>query len=323
MQTIQDNSRLSFFPEIEPFKTGFLQVTECHRLYYEEAGNPEGQAVIVVHGGPGGGINPKQRRYFDPDHYRIISLDQRGAGQSLPYAELSENTTWDLVDDMEFLREHCQVSQWQVFGGSWGTTLALAYAISHSERVSSLILRGIFLGRPRDIHWLYQEGASNIFPEAHQVFREHIPPAEQHNLIEAYYQRLTSEHEGIRVPAAQIWSIWEAAISKLIPDAAIIEAFENPDFAVAFARIECHYFVHNCFFKTHNYLLEQAHHLHKIPGKIVHGRYDIVCAAENAWSLHQAWPQAQLVMVPDAGHSGSEPGTLAALIEATEAFKIK
>lgn len=321
MQAITLNDRYTFFPEIEPYETGFLRVSAQHEIYYEAAGNPQGQPVLVLHGGPGGGIIPRMRQTFDPEHYRILLFDQRGAGKSRPHAGLEANTTWDLVADIEALRQHWGVEQWLIFGGSWGSTLALAYAVTHPERVQGLILRGIFLGRPQDIHWLYQYGASELFPEAFEGFKAPVTPEQRHNLVEAYYPLLTSADMQVRIRAAQAWSVWEAAISKLIPDPQLMEDFDEPEFALAFARIECHYFAHNCFFQTHNYLLEQAHRLKGIPGVIVHGRYDVVCKAENAWSLHQAWPESELIMVPDAGHSGSEPGTLHALIDATERFK--
>lgn len=315
------DGRYLLFPEIQARVSGFLEVGDGHRLYYEESGNPQGQPVVFLHGGPGGGVNEKYRRFFDPDHYRIILFDQRGAGKSTPHAGLEANTTWHLVADIEKLREHCGVESWQVFGGSWGSTLALAYAITHPEQVTSLVLRGIFLCRPWEIQWLYQQGASRLYPDAFDNYLAVIPENERHDLVKAYYQRLTSEDPSIRLQAAKAWSVWEAATSKLIPDTALMDQFEEDDFALAFARIECHYFSHDSFFKTDNWLLEQVAKIQQIPGRIVHGRYDIVCPVQNAWELHKLWPKSQLTIVPDAGHSAMEPGILHALIEATEAFK--
>lgn len=321
MTPVVEQGRFGLFPEIEAYHTGFLEVGDGHRLYYEEAGNPQGQPVVFIHGGPGGNILPRYRRFFDPDFYRIILFDQRGSGQSLPHAELAGNTTWELVADMEKLRIDRGISRWQLFGGSWGTTLALAYAITHPQRVSGLILRGIFLCRPWEIGWLYQQGASRVFPDAFDGFAAVIPPDERHDMVGAYYRRLTHADAGIRLTAAKAWSTWEAAISKLIPDAQLIEAFEEDAFALAFARIECHYFIHKGFFATDNWLLENLAAVRHLPVRIIHGRYDVVCPVENAWELHKLWPGSQLTITPDAGHSAMEPGTLHALIDATEAFK--
>lgn len=316
----------SFFPALEAYHTGFLPVSDVHTLYYEESGNPNGIPVVFIHGGPGGGVLPQHRRFFDPEAYRIILFDQRGAGQSTPHACLEDNTTQHLVADMEQLRQHLGIDQWLLFGGSWGSTLALAYALDFPERVSGLILRGIFMGRPWEIEWLYQQGASRIFPDTYAPYRDFIPPEEQHDLVTAYYHRLTGDDKAQQIEAAKRWSVWEASISKLIPDAEIVEEFEDPHFALAFARIECHYFYHKTFFETDNALLDRARAMQQtfatIPTWIVHGRYDVVCAAQNAWELAEAWPHAELTLVPDAGHGGSEPGTLDTLIRATERFKI-
>lgn len=310
-----------FFPPIEPRQTLRLKVGGPHELYVEEVGNPKGQPVVFLHGGPGGGISPDHRRYFDPDHYRIILFDQRGAGQSTPIADLTDNTTWDLVSDIEKIREHFGISKWHVFGGSWGSTLALSYAIKHPERVSALLLRGIFLCRPSEIEWFYQEGASHIFPDVWEKYEAVIPPDERKDFVSAYYKRLTSEDRAVRLQAAKAWSQWEAATSRLYYDSKAVEEFEDPDYALSFARIECHYFMNNAFFETNNWLLENVHRIRKIPGWIVQGRYDVVCPARSAWDLHKAWPEAKFTIIADAGHAASEPGIRSALIEATEAAK--
>jgi len=318
---LNNTQRYELFPPIEARLSGYLDVGDGHSLYYEEAGNPQGQPVLFLHGGPGGGVNPTYRRFFDPDHYRIILFDQRGAGKSTPHAGLEANTTWDLVADIERLRQHCGVDKWLVFGGSWGSTLALAYAETRPKRVTGLILRGIFLCRPWEIQWLYQVGASRLYPDAFDKYLAVIPEDERHDLVSAYYQRLTSEDPAVRLQAAKAWSSWEAATSKLIPDANLVAIFEEDLFALAFARIECHYFSHNSFFDSDNWLLENVSAIQDIPGMIVHGRYDVVCPVQNAWELHKLWPKAELKIVPDAGHSALEPGILHALVAATEAFK--
>lgn len=310
-----------FYPPIEPRQTLRLKVDEIHELYVEEVGNPKGQPVVFLHGGPGGGISPDHRRYFDPEHYRIILFDQRGAGESTPSASLEKNTTWDLVADIEKVREHFGIKTWHVFGGSWGSTLALAYAIRHPERVSALILRGIFLCRPSEIRWFYQEGASHIFPDAWDPYFEHIPAEERGDFVKAYYKRLTHPDEKIRLAAAKTWSKWEAATSRLYVDPKSIEEFDDPTYALAFARIECHYFIHNAFFETDNWILENVSRLRKIPGWIVQGRYDVVCPVRSAWDLHKLWPESRLKIIPDAGHAAAEPGIRSALIEATDAAK--
>ncbi len=316
------NQTRQFFPEIEAFQTGRLKVSSLHEIYYEQAGNPKGRPVVFLHGGPGGGINSDHRRFFDPSHYHIILFDQRGCGQSTPHAELEGNTTWDLVDDIEKLREHLGIKNWLVFGGSWGSTLALAYAIAHAEKVCALILRGIFLCRPSELKWFYQEGASQIFPDYWARYHDFIPKEERANFIQAYYRRLTSVDADMRLQSARIWSQWESATSYLLIKPEAIEDFEDPHKALAFARIECHYFINNAFFKTDNYLLENAAKLKNIPGYIVQGRYDMVCPAQSAWELHQAWPGSKLHITPEAGHAAGEPGNRAALITATEACKI-
>ena len=310
----------TFYPPIEPFDTGRLPVSPVHTIYYEQCGNPEGLPVVFLHGGPGGGVVPDYRRFFDPAAYRIILFDQRGSGNSKPHASLEENTTWHLVSDIERLREHLGIESWLVFGGSWGSTLALAYAQTHPEKVRALVLRGIFLCRPKEIRWFYQEGASAIFPDVWEEYLKVIPEAERDDMVSAYHRRLTSEDEAVRLEAARAWSIWEGSTSKLYPDENFIAEFGEDEFALAFARIECHYFMHNAFFDTENYLIEQVGKIRHIPAVIVQGRYDVVCPLMSAWELHRAWPEADLRIIPDAGHSALEPGTLSALVEATDRF---
>jgi proline iminopeptidase len=310
-----------FYPEIQPYETGRLQVTNLHNIYYEQVGNPNGAPIVFLHGGPGGGLDKDHRRYFDPQHYRIILFDQRGCGQSTPFAELRENTTWDLVNDIETLRKKLNIEKWIVFGGSWGSTLALAYAVTHPEKVKALVLRGIFLCRPSEIKWFYQEGASHIFPDYWDKYFHYIPAEERSDFVKAYYKRLTSENEDTRLEAARIWSQWESATSYLKVKEEAIASYFDAQKALPFARIECHYFINNAFFKTDNYLLEQVERIKNIPGVIVQGRYDVVCPARSAWDLHKAWPISKLVIVPDAGHAASEPGIRNELILATDSFK--
>lgn len=307
-----------YYPAIEPFNKGFLKVSELHNIYYEEVGNPKGKPVVFLHGGPGGGVSPDHRRYFDPAVYRIVLFDQRGAGQSTPCAELRENTTWDLVADTEKIRELLKIDKWVVFGGSWGSTLALAYAITHPSKVTALILRGIFLCRPSEIKWFYQEGASQIFPDVWDEYLKVIPENERHDLVAAYHKRLTHEDRDVRLQAAKAWSKWEAATSRLYMDATAVDEFEDPDFALSFARIECHYFTNNAFFKTNNWLIENIEKIRHIPGFIVQGRYDVVCPARSAWDLHKAWPEAKFEIIADSGHAASEPGTRSALVRAAD-----
>ena len=308
------------YPPIEPHRKEYLQVSDLHTLYIEESGNPDGKPMIFLHGGPGGGTMPLYRQFFDPQRWRIILFDQRGCGKSRPYAELTENTTWHLVADIEKIREHFGIDAWVVFGGSWGSTLALAYAQAHPERCKGLILRGIFTLRAEEIRWFYQSGASYIFPDAWETYLAPIPPEEHHDLLSAYYRRLTNPDKAIRLEAARAWAVWEASTSKLIPDRALVEKFGKESFAMAFARIECHYFVNNGFFDSPNQLIANADHLRSIPGFIVQGRYDVVCPMKTAWELHQAWPEAELVVVPNAGHSATEPGIIDALITASNRF---
>jgi proline iminopeptidase len=310
----------TLYPEIEPFETGRLKVSSIHELYYEQVGNPTGKPAVFLHGGPGGGISPDYRRYFDPEIYRVVLFDQRGSGKSTPHASLEDNTTWHLVADIERLRGHLNIRHWQVFGGSWGSTLALAYAETHPDRVRELLLRGIFLCRKKEIRWFYQEGASAIFPDVWEEYLKVIPENERADLVSAYYRRLTSEDEALRVEAARAWSIWEGSTSKLLFDPSSIEKFADPEFALAFARIECHYFMNNAFFDSDNYLIERVGRIRAIPSVIVQGRYDVVCPMMSAWELHRAWPEAELQIIPDAGHSISEPGIIDALVNATDRF---
>lgn len=306
------------YPEIEPYSTGFLKVSELHTLYFQEAGNPKGKPVVFLHGGPGGGIISNYRRYFNPEKWRIILFDQRGCGQSKPFAELKENTTWDLVSDIEKLRNHLSIARWSVFGGSWGSTLALAYAIKHPDSVAELFLRGIFLLRKKEIDWFYQEGCSKIYPDAWEEYVKPIPEIERKDFVAAYYKRLTSEDINVRKAAAKAWSIWEGSTSKLIPDSDVVARFGEDEFADAFARIECHYFTNKGFFTEDNFLLNNVEKIRHIPTVIVQGRYDVVCPAESAWDLHRAFPEAEFYMIPDAGHSLSEKGITDALIRATD-----
>jgi len=313
----------TLYDEIKPYDSGHIRVSPVHELYYEQSGTPNGKPVVFLHGGPGAGLVPDYRRFFDPNAYRVILFEQRGAGRSRPHASLNDNTTWDLVEDIEKIRAQFGVEQWLVFGGSWGSTLALAYAETHPERVTGLVLRGIFLCRPKEIRWFYEDsqGASAIFPDVWEQYVGLIPEAERSDMIGAYYRRLTSDDESVRHKAAQAWSIWEASALKLLPDQSLIEEFSQPEMAIALARIECHYFINNCFFETENYLIENVERIRHIPGVIVHGRYDIVCPFMNAWDLHRAWPEATLNVIPNAGHAATETGIADALIRATDSFR--
>jgi len=313
----------NLYPPIEPYDQGMLAVSPVHTLYYEQSGNPQGLPVLFLHGGPGGGTVPEYRCFFDPAAYRIVLFDQRGAGRSTPHASLEENTTWHLVADIEELRRHLKIESWVVFGGSWGSTLALAYAQTHPEKVRALVLRGIFLCRQKEIQWFYQEGASAIFPDVWEEYVRVIPEAERGDMLSAYHRRLTSEEEAVRLEAARAWSVWEGSTSKLFPDQGLIDHFAEPHLALALARIECHYFMHQAFFNTDNYLIENAGRIRRIPAVIVQGRYDVVCPMMSAWELHRAWPEADLRVIPDAGHSALEPGNTSALVEATDNFRDK
>ncbi len=312
----------SLYPQIEPYDSGMLPVSRLHTLYYEQSGNPDGKPVVFLHGGPGGGCNAECRRFFDPGSYRIVLFDQRGCGRSTPHAELAENTTWHLVADIEKLREHLGIDRWQVFGGSWGSTLALAYAQTHPQRVCELVLRGIFMLRRSELEWFYQEGANALYPDAWETYRDAIPEVERGDMMSAYYRRLTSPDPDVRLAAARAWSVWEARTSFLLPNHDYIETAGQDAFATAFARIECHYFVHGGFFEHDGQLLTHAARLKHIPAVIVQGRYDVVCPMRSAWDLHRAWPEADLRIVQDAGHSSFEPGILHELVEATDRFRM-
>jgi proline iminopeptidase len=309
--------RFGLYPPIEPFRRDRLAVSGGHDLYFEESGNPAGKPVLIVHGGPGGGSNPTMRRYHDPSRYRIIMLDQRGCGRSTPHACLTENSTWHLVDDMEALRLRLGVERWQLVGGSWGSTLSLAYAQQHPNRVSELVLRGVFLLRLTELLWFYQDGASWLFPDAYEAFAAPIPPSERADMIEAYYRRLTHPDPRVQLAAARAWSIWEGSTLGLHQDTERIRHFSADAYALAFARIECHYFVNRGFFRQDGELLAGVDRIRHIPCVIVHGRYDVVTPMRSAFDLKQVWPEADLKIVPDAGHAMTEPGIIHELVLAT------
>lgn len=309
----------TLYPPINPYVTHHFDVDAPHRLYVEECGNPNGIPVVFLHGGPGSGCEPYHRSFFDPERYRIVLFDQRGCGRSSPHAELEGNTTQALVSDMELIRNRLDIDKWVVFGGSWGSTLGLVYAETHPERVLGLILRGIFLCRPQEIHWFYQEGASRLFPDYWQDYLKPIPEAERNMLVPAFYKRLTSDNEVERMAAAKAWSIWEGRCATLLPSKTVTDHFGDPFTALSLARIECHYFMNNSFLSD-NQILNDADKLRDIPGIIVHGRYDVVCPIENAWQLQQRWPSSELQIIADSGHSASEPNTTAALVKATDAM---
>ncbi len=307
------------FAPLEPYATRVLRVQAPHEIYVEECGNPDGLPVVFVHGGPGGGCTTDNRRFFDPARYRIVLLDQRGCGRSRPHAELEHNTTQALVTDMERIRETLGIERWLVFGGSWGSTLALVYAETHPQRVLGLIIRGIFLVMPEELRWFYQDGIQHLFPDHFEEFTAQIPPAERGDLMRAYYTRLISADMTVRRRAAEAWSLFEARCSTLLPSESVVDHFSEPDVAMAIARIECHYFVNDCFLAP-DQIIRDAPHIRSIPGVIVQGRYDVVCPAAAAWRLHKSWPEARFQLIADAGHASSEPGICSALVEATDAF---
>ncbi len=319
----EERARRSLYPRIEPRRAGRLKVSQLHELYWEECGHPEGIPVVALHGGPGGGSSPEMRRFFDPRRFRIILFDQRGCGRSTPHSELRENTTWDLVADIEALRSHLSIRRWLVFGGSWGSTLALAYAAMHRRQTLGLLLRGIFLLKDSEIRWFYQEGASNLFPDAFDRYVAPIPPAERHDLVKAFYKRLTGKNATARAEAAAAWARWEGETLSIQGPKQRPPRFDEPDFLDAFARIECHYFHNKGFFESDGWLLEAAAKFGDLPGVIVHGRYDVVTPLSSAWSLHKAWPKSQLRIVPDAGHSSLEPGIVSELVKASDWFAEK
>jgi proline iminopeptidase len=311
------------YPAIKPYNSGFLRVSDVHQIYFEESGNPKGKPAVFLHGGPGGGTDAKMRRFFDPKRYRIVLFDQRGSGKSKPHASLEENTTWDLVADTEKVREHLGIDKWLVFGGSWGSTLALAYAETHPDRVTELVLRGIFLLRRSELEWFYQnpQGAASIYPDLWEGYVEEIPEAERGDMMAAYYKRLTSPEPEVLRRAATAWSVWEGATSYLRLKTEYVTKFkEDAAFAAAFARIECHYFVNKGFLKSDNQLIEEVGRIRHIPAVIVQGRYDMVCPMRSAWDLHKAWPEAQLRIVGESGHSAFEPGITSELVTATDQF---
>jgi len=307
----------TLYPPIEPYASGWLDVGDGHRVYWETCGNPRGLPVVFLHGGPGSGSSPNHRRLFDPAAYRIVLFDQRGAGRSTPHASLEANTTWHLVADMERLREQLDIERWLVFGGSWGSALALAYAERHPERASALIVRGVFTLRRLELEWYYKAGASLLFPDTWQGFLAPIPVAERDDLIAAYRKRLTHPDRAVQLEAAKAWSVWEGQTIHLVPDPELAKSFAADDFALAFARIENHYFVHGGFF-SEGQLIREAGRLREVPGVIVQGRYDVATPAVSAWELHHAWPGSRLIIVPDAGHAYDEPGILHHLIEETD-----
>ena len=307
---------LTFYPQISAQREFFLPVTDQHQLWVAEYGNKNGLPVVFLHGGPGSGCEHYHARFFDPERYRIILFDQRGAGRSTPHASLEANTTQDLIADIERLRDHLSIDQWVVFGGSWGSTLALAYAQEHVQRVMGLVLRGIFLCRVQDIQWFYQYGASAIYPDYWQDYIAVIPLEERADMVAAFYRRLTDDNESIRLEAARAWSLWEGRTSTLRPKKAVTDHFGDQQVALSLARIECHYFVHDSFLQP-DQLLKNAHRLAEVPGYIVHGRYDVVCPIEQAYALHTAWPQAQFKIAASSGHSATEPEIVDALINAT------
>ncbi len=308
------------YPAIEPYDTQRLGVPGGHGIYYEQCGNPDGKPVLFVHGGPGGGCTEDDRRFFDPDVWRIVLFDQRGAGRSTPHAGLDENTTAHLIDDMEALRETLGIQRWMLFGGSWGSTLSLAYAEAHPTRVTAMVLRGIFLLRRMELDWYTRLGTPRVFAEAARRFHGLIPPEEREDLVAAYHRRVMGDDPGVRREALEAWARWEAETSSLHPDPERVEKYAKAEFAEAFAGIELHYFIHGGFFERDGQLLEDAGRLAGIPGVIVHGRYDMVCPLQNAIDLHERWPEATLEIVPDAGHASDEPGILDALIRATDRF---
>jgi proline iminopeptidase len=306
----------TFYPEIKPYQRHIIAVEAPHELYVDESGNPDGIPVLFVHGGPGAGCGKYDRRFFDPQVYRIVLFDQRGSGRSRPHAELQTNSTQKLVEDMEFIRKTLEIDKWVLFGGSWGSTLSLVYAETYPERVMGLILRGIFLCRPTDINWFYQAGASRLFPDYWDDFVAPIPEEERSDLINAYYRHLTSDNQIQQMTAAKAWSLWEGRTATLRPNQDVVDSFTEPHRALSLARIEAHYFVNNSFLEE-NQILRDAHKLADIPGVIVHGRYDVICPLDNAYLLHKAWPGSELNIIRDAGHASRELGIVDALIRAT------
>lgn len=315
---VTDSARRGLFPEIEPFASGWMPTGSVHEIYYEECGAPNGKPALVLHGGPGGAVNAGMRRYFDPAKWRTVLFDQRGCGKSRPNAVLEDNTTWTLIEDIERLRERCGIEKWTVFGGSWGSTLSMAYAITHPERVEALVLRGIFLLTKPELSWFYQDGACHIFPDAWERFLAPIPEDERSDLMGAYYRRLTSDNVKVRNEAAIAWSSWEGDTVSVKGPAARPDRFGDPEFAVAFARIECWYFMNGGFFPEDDWLIQNIHRVRHIPTWIAQGRFDVVTPMSGAWRLHKAFPEAKLEVIGDAGHASTEPGIIDALVRATD-----
>jgi proline iminopeptidase len=312
-------ARQDLFSPIEPYASGMLRLNAVHTMYWEQSGNPDGKPVVFLHGGPGAGSTATHRRFFDPQHYRIVVFDQRGAGRSTPLGSLDDNTTAHLIADLEALRQFLGIERWVVFGGSWGSTFALAYAEAHPERVMGLVLRGIFLCRQSEIDW-FLYGMRTVFPEAHRNFAGYIPEAERHDLLGAYYRRLVDSSPSVHMPAARAWSTYEGACSTLLPSPDTVAAFGEDRMALGLARIEAHYFRFNVF-KPEDDLIARVGRIRQIPGTIVQGRYDMVCPIVNADELARAWPAAEYIVVPDAGHSAMEPGIRVQLVGATERLK--
>jgi len=309
----------AFYPPIEPYNTGRLRVSDLHELYYEEVGNPDGKPAVLLHGGPGAGLIPLYRQAFDPEKYRVVLFDQRGCGRSTPRGELRDNTTWDIVADIEKLREHLAIDRWLVFGGSWGGTLALAYAETHPDRVTEMVLRGIWLARKAEIDWDFGHGANWVFPKEWEQFESHIPVEERDDLIEAYYRRLSSDDENVRLAAGRAWGIWESCKFSLVPNPSMV-ADHAEEYAQVLSLMECHYTRKQCWLKSDTQLLDDVHKIGHIPAVMVFGRYDLITPVANGWELQKAWPAAELVIIPDEGHAFNEPGIAEALVAATDYF---
>ena len=316
----KDQTRMQrLYPEIKPNQTYFLETDDGHKVYYEESGSVDGLPMVVLHGGPGAGTSADHRRYSNPEKYRVILIDQRGCGHSTPHSGLENNTTQHLIDDIEAIRESLNIDKWVVMGGSWGVTLGLAYAQAHPKQVLGLILRGAFLGRQQDIDWLYKDGTRRIYPDYWQEFTQAIPEDEKDDIISAFHKRLNGKNELAKMGAAKAWSSWEVKVATLEPNRALEEHFSSPHLAMGMARISTHYFINNCFFEE-NQLLKNAHQLNGIPGIIIHGRYDMLCPVENAWTLGSVWPDAEIRIIRDAGHSATEAGIIDALVRATKSM---
>lgn len=310
----------ALYPEIAPYHTGMLRVSDTHEMYFEECGNPDGKPVVYLYGGPGFRCTAGCRRYFDPKAYRIMLFDQRGCGHSRSHASLIDNTTWHLVSDMEALRAHCNIDKWQVFGGSWGATLGLAYAQTHPDRVTELILRGLFTLRRSELEWYYQDGASHVYPDLWEAFLAPIPEDERGDLMAAYYRRLTGDDKAKQIECARAWTIWEDSTTSLWPDPIEPPSAESDRMSLAFARIECHYFINGGFFDPDDQIIRNLHRIKHIPTVLVQGRFDMCTPARTAWEIHKSWPDADFHLVDDAGHAGSEPGIRHELLCATDRF---